>query len=159
MEDSKAAKSRRTSSRHCWRSSEDFLPEEGCSSSAPGASALVLSGGGVAGAFAGGRREMEGFSRRFVMRLKGFSSTLSRRRLWRASVAEESQYEAESARGRKRTFAGLVEELKRRCHSFVVSKVGWWLGESLCPILGEVTKRRHLWAREPGAIGGTSVDL
>ena len=102
MEDSKAAKSRRTSSHHCWRSSEDLLPEEGCSSSAPGASALVLSGGGVAGAFAGGRREMEGFSRRFVMRLKGFSSTLSKRRLWRASVAEESQYEADSAGGREK---------------------------------------------------------
>lgn len=135
MEDSKAAKSRRTSSRHCWRSSEDLIPEEGCSSSAPGASALVLSGGGVAGAFAGGRREMEGFSRRFVMRLKGFSSTLSRRRLWRASVAEENQYEADSAKGKgKRTFAGLVEELKRCCHPFVVSKV---------MVVG-----RHLWARD-----------
>ena len=83
MLDSKAAKSRRTSSCHFWRS----VDRRAASSLGCGGSSADASDGGVGGAFEGGKREMEGLSRRLVIRLKGFSSTLRRRRLWRASAS------------------------------------------------------------------------
>ena len=84
MLDSKAAKSRRTSSRHLLRSAD----RRAASSFTWGGSSEDMSGGGVAGAFEGGNREIEGLSSRLVIRLKGFSSTFRRRRLWRASVSK-----------------------------------------------------------------------
>lgn len=80
---SKAAKSRSVSSRH-WRRSSSCC----CFSfswAAAAVSAAEASGGGVGGRVSGmDKREAEE-RRRLVMRLKGFSSTLRRRDLWRAS--------------------------------------------------------------------------
>lgn len=80
---SNAAKSRRASSRQCRRSLSCCCFSISCAAAA--SSAAELSGGGVGGRV-GRVVTMEfGIKRRLVMRLKGRSSTLSRRDLWRAS--------------------------------------------------------------------------
>lgn len=78
---SKAAKSSVTSSRK-WRHCSSLF----CFSvSAAVASSSVPSGGGVGGRVALETTSESGFKSRFDIRLKGFSSTFSRRDLWRAS--------------------------------------------------------------------------
>lgn len=80
---SNAAKSRRTSSRHCRRSSSWRCFSASCAAAA--SSAADPSGGGVGGRVGGIVMRESGVKRRLVMRLNGFSSTLRRRDLWRAS--------------------------------------------------------------------------
>ena len=75
---SKAAKSRRVSSRHCRRSSS-------CCCFEVSWAAVDASGGGVGGNVGGSVMGELGANRRLVIRLKVFSSTLSRRDLCRAS--------------------------------------------------------------------------
>lgn len=80
---SKAAKSSSVSSRHCRRSSSCRCFS--FSWAAAASSAAEASGGGVGGSVGGvAMREVEE-RRRLVMRLNGFSSTLRRRDLCRAS--------------------------------------------------------------------------
>lgn len=81
---SKAAKSRRASSRH-WRCNSRCR----CFSiswAAAASSAAEASGGGVGGSVGGAVVRDVGARRRLVRRLNGFSSTLRRRDLWRESV-------------------------------------------------------------------------
>lgn len=87
---SKAAKSSKVSSRH-WRRSLSCC----CFSfswAAAASSAAEASGGGVGGRVGGVEMREVDDRRRLVRRLKGFSSTLRRRDLWRASRAGERGY-------------------------------------------------------------------
>ena len=80
---SKAAKSSSVSSRHWRRSSSCDCFSDSCAAAA--SSAAEASGGGVGGRVGGVDMREFWDRRRFVIRLKGFSSTLRRRDLWRVS--------------------------------------------------------------------------
>lgn len=81
---SKAAKSSKASSRHCR--CDSICCCFSTSWAAAASSAAEASGGGVGGRVGGTAVREVGASRRLVMRLNGFSSTLRRRDLWNESV-------------------------------------------------------------------------
>ena len=76
---SKAAKSRRTSSRYCLRSSQILFLSR--SVAAASSSAAEASGGGVGGSVGTTVRREVGPRSRLTMRLNGFSSTFRSRAL------------------------------------------------------------------------------
>lgn len=79
------------------------------SKAAASRSAAEVSGGGVGGRMGKVTRGFEGVRRRLVIRLKGFSSTLRRRDLWRESGGSGVSWSEEMGVER-RAFGRLIQE-------------------------------------------------